>query len=119
MVNHNYHTVVFQPVRNTPFNYFPQQGNTIVRPGNVRTQIYGKVNEYVARALAYIQYIIRMIESSTPFFDKYGPVLQEVPKMYHLVKALNEIKDGGTLERNNEVNNDEITYEGPPPRLFI
>lgn len=118
MVNQNYHTVVFQPVRNTPFNYFPQ-GNTIARTENVRNQISGKVNEYIARTLTYIQYIIRMIESSTPFFDKYGPVLQEVPKMYHLVKAFNEIKDGGSLERNDELENDEITYEGPPPRLFI
>ena len=29
MVNQNFHTVVFQPIRNTPYNYFPQ-GNTIV-----------------------------------------------------------------------------------------
>jgi len=119
MVNQNFHTVVFQPIRSTPYNYFPQ-GNTIVRPRSIRTQISGKVNEYVARALAYIQYIIRMIESSTPFFDKYGPVLQEVPKMYHLVKAFNEIKDGGSRDQNSDLTNgDETTYDGSQPRLFI
>ncbi len=118
MVNQNYHTIVFQPV-GSAYDFLPT-GNTILQSNNIRSQVTGKVNEYLARGLAYIQYIIKMLQSSTPFFEKYGPVLQEVPKMYHLVKAFNGIKENtGEFERKNDDDQLDVTYEGPAPKLFI
>lgn len=125
MVNQNYHTIIFQPVRSA--NYLSPNNNLLLQPGYIRTQVVGRVNEYLARGLAYIQYIIKMLQSSTPFFEKYGPVLEEVPKMYHLVKAFNGIKENDGIKENggsSELNDDnpvepDITYEGPSPKLFI
>lgn|SRR5699024_830077 len=142
MVNEPYRRVVFQPTR------FPENNfNAPPPPPAAVPQAQGKFNEYVARGLAYIQYINRMLKSSSSFFEKYSPVIQEVPKMYHLAKAFNELKGGAENSQENnqgnseETNQEEIqdnnenknqeeiqasrqpkheqTFDGPGPTLFI
>jgi len=97
-------------------------GNTTFQPSNIYSQVSGKVSFYLARALAYIDYIIRMIQSSSPFFEKYRPVFQDIPKMYHLVKAFQEVKNNQEekeSENNMKIEGESKTYNGPSPKLFI
>ena len=118
MVNQHFHTYIFQPIRNP--NYYVANNNLLT---NTRFQVRGKVNEYFLKALGYIQYIIRMLQSESQFIKKYTPVIQELPKMYHLAKAFNELKaeedkvnkgkdEAYTTEQNR-------TYKEPGPTLFI
>jgi len=125
-MNQHYPTVVFQPERITDYMFTPH-GYTKSQFTDVRSNISGKLNYYLARALAYIQYIIRMIQSSAPFIEKYQPVLNDLPKMYHLVKAFNELKQEKESKHVNPAEGphnehsmeQSITYEGPAPKLFI
>lgn len=44
-------------------------------------------------AIGRIYQILRYIELSGPYIDKYGPVIKEMPTMYKLMKAINEISN--------------------------
>lgn len=127
MVNQNYHTVFFRPVSYNNYTYVPV-GNNNIRMASLRSNVTYKINEYFLRGLAYIQYILKLLISSSPFIDQYGPVIKELPKMYTLVKAFKEISSG-ELEENDSLEtetNSAIEYENntfrsdePLPRLFI
>ena len=117
MVNQHFHTIVFQPV-NSQNRYVRNDLFT-----NTRNQVVGNFNKYFVKALAYIQYIIRMLQSSSKVIEKYGPVMEELPKMYQLVKAFNELKEEETKENKDDdayhTTEQNRTYVGPSPTLFI
>lgn len=115
MVNASFHTIVFQP-SSLYGNYLPTvKGSLEYTPSRIK--LTHTINQYFFRALSYIQHILRLLQASAPFFEQYGPVLKEMPKMYKIMKVLNELKND---------NNDKLiegkqlkVLEDPKPRLFI
>ncbi|MBO1004351.1 VrrA/YqfQ family protein [Pseudogracilibacillus auburnensis] len=125
MVNQNYHTVFFRPVGYNDYNFTPI-GNSNPRLAPFRNRVSYKINEYFLRGLVYIQSILKLLLSSSPFIEQYGPVIKELPKMYTLVKAFKEINNSELEEGIEEQNeNDEYmeknTFRSDEslPKLFI
>lgn len=83
---------------------------------NANVSLVSKINEYIARALYYIDYIIRMIQSSSPYIEKVQPYLEDLPTMYQLMKAFQQINKADEAETPS-------TYDHPKnmpkPTLFI
>src|SRR5699024_4535634 len=88
---------------NRPFN--PYQVQKTVAQANAT--IGSKINEYIAKALYYIDYIIRMIQSSSPYIERMQPILEDLPTMYQLVKAFQEISQE---QKEKEIEREPIEY---------
>lgn len=117
MVNQNFHTIHFQPVRDY-FNYYPNQ--IIMNPGPARVQSSFLTNDYIVRGLNIIQYIVRFIQSTSAYIEEHMGVIRELPKMYHILKAFHEIKQGEDTHNNEQVNDNRRTVEREAvPKLFI
>lgn len=108
-----YFDTYYQPV-GVYYNPLPPVSDAPFQTSLVRNIAY-KINEYFFRGLIYIQQILDLLLSTSPFLEQYGPILQELPKMYHLVKAFNEV----TNEEETNIEVLDYHYDGPPPKLFI
>jgi len=83
---------------------------------NANVSLASKINEYVARALYYIDYIIRMIQSSSPYIEKVQPFLEDLPTMYQLMKAFQQLSNAEEAETTNTFDHPNHL---PKPTLFI
>lgn len=78
-----------------------------------------QLNKYVLRALAYIQAILELLRSCSPFFKQYGKVISEIPKLYQLFRAFQELNQA---EGNKRTSQEKFTFtddRAAKPRLFI
>lgn len=108
----NFYNPYYEPV-----GYYYQPQPLI---GNVPYQtpiknVTYKINEYFFKALFYIKKIFDVLLQTSPIFEQYGPIIQELPKMYQLMKAISE----ASLEEDVNVQTLDYRHDGPPPRLFI
>ncbi|HZW68907.1 MAG TPA: VrrA/YqfQ family protein [Pseudogracilibacillus sp.] len=102
--------------------YLPQvQYSTTYTPPE--KQIKEQLRLYFLRALVTIQAILRLLKSSVPFFDQYGPMLKQLPNMYKMIKLIQDVnEDSSDKEQiNTEVVQSEQTEKRnvPSPTLFI
>lgn len=114
MVYQSYYEPIYYPAGNY-YDVNPVGGYLPFQPPTARGILY-KINEYFFRGLVYIQNVLELLLSTSPFFEQYGPILEELPKMYHLVKAINEVSQN---EDDVEIEIIEEQFDGPAPRLFI
>src|SRR5690625_294848 len=83
---------------------------------NANVSLVSKINEYIARALYYIDYIIRMIQSSSPYIEKVQPYLEDLPTMYQLMKAFQQINKPDEAKTPSTYDHQKNM---PKPTLFI
>src|SRR5690625_3703693 len=76
MVYQNFHTIHFQPVRDY-LNYNPNYSVTDSFPTGVQNSIF--TNDYIARGLTFIQYIVRFIQSTSAFIEEHIEIIRELP----------------------------------------
>lgn len=73
-------------------------------------------------AVGKIYQVLRYIERSGPYIDKYGPIIKEMPTMYKLMKAFNEIEQDATSHSPEEtplLNDDLDQHKQSRPKLYI
>ena len=120
----NYHTVFFQSPQDNTHTTVPQ-GNTTSQPNPVTSKFSGKTSEYIAKALVYMQYINQVIQSRAPYLEKYEPILNDLPKMYQLIKALKDSNPEQSDEETKDINSEEeedtedTMNQVPAPKLYI
>src|SRR5690625_4633913 len=100
--------------------YLPQfyYNTTYVPP---EKSVREKVTYYFLRALAVIRGIIRLLQSSSPFFEQYSPVLKQLPNMYKMLKLIQDVNEESEeqSELTNDVKKDTLRSTIPSPKLFI
>lgn len=123
-----YHTIVFNeqsdiPTRNkrsAKLSRLPFLNVTKTR--NVTSQLTGKNALYLLEnAVGRIYQILRYIELSGPYVNKYGPIIKEMPTMYKLMKAFNEL-DAESSEDDGTPSSTENHSNLPKqsrPKLYI
>lgn len=102
--------------------YLPQiQYSTTYKPPE--KQIREQLRLYFLRALLTVQSILRLLKSSVPFFDQYGPMLKQLPNMYKMIKLIQDVNED--VENNEPINKEVVQSEQteganiPSPTLFI
>lgn len=112
-----YQPYYYHPYYDESINYFHHSysGNIPYQSAPVKNVTF-KINEYFFKALFYIKKILDILLQTSPIFEQYGPIIQELPKMYHLMKAINEASFD-----DEEVHILALDYrhDGPPPTLYI
>lgn len=112
-------TVRFQPQR--PFSpYLPQFTYTYsYSPPEKRVKV--AVTHYLLRALVIIEKIIRLLKSTTPFFEQYNHILKQLPNMYKMIKLIQEVQEATETEQNQlrERKEKRSTSGESKPKLFI
>src|SRR5690625_4216668 len=99
------------------FMQMPAYRKTLTeRIAATNVSVISKINEYIARALYYIDYIIRMIQSSSPYIEKVQPLLDDLPTMYQLMKAFQQLSNAEEAETTNTFDHPNHL---PKPTLFI
>lgn len=79
--------------------------------------------QLIENGVGRIYQVLKYIEKSGPYIEKYGPIIKEVPTMYKVMKAINELehnKEGPT--DSTEDSFDEIDKSRPKqskPKLYI
>lgn len=131
VVNQNFHTVFFQPVKHGAYIFTPSGYSNNPVP---YTSTAYRINAYLYRGFAYVNRILKMLISSSPYIDQYGPMIRDLPKIYHIMKAFKEIQkneQNELLPKENEkgprdapitpIENEriEIKRNDPLPVLFI
>lgn len=75
-----------------------------------------KCNEYLIKAIIYIEKVLKVVISTGPYLDEYGPMIQQFSVLYHLMRVINE-------EQGEEVDittkEDLITDTTPLPTLYV
>lgn len=123
-MNHvNYHTIVLQP-KGAYQHYFPAFTANLQYARPEKSLTYN-LNRYFLRALAYIQSILRILRSSSPFFEQYGTVIRELPKLYQIMKVMHELKDQNGYkiqdksDRQSDFTTKRRTLDQSKPLLYI
>lgn len=76
--------------------------------------VKSKIKTYLLKAIVYIKYILEAIKSSSPFFQQYGPLMQEIPKMYKILKAFKQ-NEGVSIPNESK----QATNNVSKPKLYI
>lgn len=114
-------TFHFQPVG--PYSgYLPQfQYTATYTPPEKK--IRERVTYYFLRTLIVIQSALRLLKSSSPFFEQYSPLLKQLPNMYKMIKLIQDvdIEDDAHKDSQNEktTTKKDKHSEVPTPTLFI
>jgi len=75
-----------------------------------------KCNEYLMKAIIYIEKVLKVIISTGPYLEEYGPMIQQFSVLYHLMRVINEDKD----EEGKTSTKDELETDTTPlPTLYI
>lgn len=116
---------MYYPFPNVPYVLSPYDrvrpiGRDYLRYAPYEISLVNRINKYVLRALAYIQSILQFLRSCSPFFERYGKVISEIPKLYHLFRAINELNNVQLSDKEDNVKTypNELVAQ-PKPRLFI
>lgn len=76
-----------------------------------------------------VQNVLKMVETTTPIVQKYGPMVRNLPAMYRMMKALKEVEDedenedeidsqdADELAENEEVEDISNTLEAGDPEM--
>ncbi|HLR08085.1 MAG TPA: VrrA/YqfQ family protein [Bacillota bacterium] len=87
----------FNPYQ-TAFHKPPQGSHT----GGVLHRLLAHFNTNgeggIMTTLNNVQQVLRMIQSAAPLVEKYGPVIKNLPALYKMIKAFNEVEDSATTE---------------------
>lgn len=84
----------------------------------------GKGLNSFQKGLGNLQQVLRLIETTTPFIQEYGPMIKNLPAMYRMMKALkniDQLSDESNEESENKTDNkkagdiEEITSLKDPP----
>lgn len=114
----------FSIVPNGPYSpYFPQFSYSFSYIPPERS-IRETITYYLLRALTVIERIIRLLQSSSPFFEQYSPVLKQLPNMYKMIKLIQEVQketEAETAKHEGQKRNisEERINKEPKPTLFI
>ncbi|HLR42341.1 MAG TPA: VrrA/YqfQ family protein [Pseudogracilibacillus sp.] len=75
-----------------------------------------KCNEYLMKAIIYIEKVLKVIISTGPYLEEYGPMIQQFSVLYHLMRVINEDKN----EEGKTSTKDELETDTTPlPTLYI
>ena len=75
-----------------------------------------KCNEYLMKAIIYIEKALKVIISTGPYLEEYGPMIQQFSVLSHLMRVINEDKD----EEGKTSTKDELETDTTPlPTLYI
>ncbi|MHA6251150.1 VrrA/YqfQ family protein [Oceanobacillus sp. CAU 1775] len=116
----------------SPFIHPQQQqlpktvGLSMVNKGTINKGINGLNN-----ILGYTQQFLRVVETTSPIIQEYGPMIKNLPAMYKMVKAFKEINDEteADVEKVEDVKSettvDTVSLSNPKrdgislPKLYI
>lgn len=85
----------------------------------------------VSTSLDTFQQVLEVVHSTAPYIEKYGPVVQKIPSMYRMYKAIKTIDDTPSptnITAKEVANKEEISTNESPntlpsgypsPRLYI
>lgn len=95
------------PIRQHPFPFNMQQ----FLPGNIMNnpQINRGISGF-SGVLENIQKVLKLVETTTPLIQEYGPMIKNLPAMYRMVKALKEVDISD--EPNQKEKTQQQTEEG-------
>lgn len=75
-----------------------------------------KCNDYLIRAIIYIEKVLKVIISTGPYLEEYGPMIQQFSVLYHLMRVINE--DRGEEVKARAIEDSKIDTT-PLPTLYI
>lgn len=114
----------FQP-RGPYHAYLPQFDYTATYTPAEKS-IKKHVSYYLLKALVVIQSALRILKSSSPFFEQYSPLLKQLPNMYKMIKLIQDVKDEtgeDELDENEGLKREPAKQENEShitsPTLFI
>lgn len=97
--------MVFPPQRYRPPSQ-PQRFNRNMSPSHgyqkpgIMTQLLNRFTGIntgtgggLSQTLNNIQQVLNVVESATPLVKQYGPMVKNLPALYRMMKAINEIED--------------------------
>lgn len=84
----------------------------------------------ISSSLETFQQALGVIHSTTPFIEKYGPMIQKIPTMYRIYRAIKQVDNPNTKISTTKENTHTNTSEGfnqmnmqigsyPLPTLYI
>lgn len=76
-----------------------------------------KCNEYLMKAIIYIEKVLKMIISTGPYIEEYGPVIQQFSVLYQLMRLMNE--ETGENPTSSGTNDESMMDTTPLPTLYI
>lgn len=120
-----YHTILFHeqdrvPTRTSRTSKLSRL--PFLNLSNTNNQLTGKNALYMLEnAVGRIYQILRYIELSGPYLEKYGPIIKEMPTMYKLMKAFNELENESTDSESGDtqVNKHSQYPKQSTPKLYI
>lgn len=118
-----YHTILFQEQQNVPLR--SQRTTPLSRLPflNFRQnsrQLTGKNALYaLENAIGRVYQVLRYIEYSGQYIDKYAPIIKEMPTMYKLMKAFNEIESNANNKEDTQKENIYSKEKVSTPKLYI
>jgi|SRR5699024_2201836 len=63
-----------------------------------------RMTYYFLRALVVIQSALRLLKSSSPFFEEYSPLLKQLPNMYKMIKLIQDVNEESETTNKTDVN---------------
>lgn len=100
--NQIYRTNHYQPMRShvqsslPSFNQVRETGNVIDRFNQAKpalTEIASKGIGGMSKTLTNIQQVLKVVETTAPLVQQYGPLVKNLPMMLKMLKAFNEADD--------------------------
>lgn len=88
------------PPKNLPVNTHQFLPKNILQSPKISNGIGG-----LAKTLDNVQQVLKMVETTTPFIQEYGPMIKNLPSMYRMMKAFKNI-DNLVEEPENEKGKD-------------
>lgn len=83
-------------------------------------QLKERFTFYFLRALVTVQAILRLLKSSVPFFDQYGPMLKQLPNMYKMIKLIQDVNENTKEKEQIDKETEQVESRNiPSPTLFI
>lgn len=80
-------------IQPTPFGFQPQ---------NQLTSLTSKGVGGLSNILTNVQQVLKVVESTAPIVQQYGPMIKNLPAMYRMMKAFKEIDDEESAEQQQE-----------------
>lgn len=65
----------------------------------------------ISKTLSNVDQVIKVVQSATPIVQEYGPMVKNLPAMYRMVKAFNQIEEDSkekSIVQNKELLKDTL-----------
>ncbi|HLR51336.1 MAG TPA: VrrA/YqfQ family protein [Candidatus Avamphibacillus sp.] len=115
-----------RPINISP-NHFPaqnfNQSHLSNLPGNApqgKISLSNLANKGIgglSKTLTNVQQVLKVVESTAPLIEQYGPMVKNLPAIFKMIKSLKEFEDmdeeaeGSDLFESSTFNNEELSSD--------